>query len=107
MAQGHGQQRLTAEQRRRIEEEEERREAERAAELARQRALLGGLEQDTYVARRVRNEMEAQAEAQRLAVEEELARSGGVGDSNPYPLLVIGALLSAVLLGLVCLLGRG
>jgi hypothetical protein len=101
-----GQQRLTAEQRRRLEELEAQREAEYAAELARQRARLQEAEEDGYVTRRVRSQMDAIAEAQRQAEEEELARSGGARDSNPDPLLILGVLLSLVIVGLMLLLPR-
>jgi len=99
MSDGYEAGRLTPEQRRSIEDAEARREAEYAAELARQRALLQHGDQDSYVARRMEKEMQAIAAAQQEAEAEEQAQSGG-SLPNPYLLLVLGALLSALLLGL-------
>jgi Fe2+ transport system protein B len=98
---------MDPEQRRRIEEEEARREAERAQELARQRALLGQDEADAYVMQRVRQEMEAITEAQRAAEEEDRAQSGSARASSPYLLLLLGLAISAGLLYVMYLVGRG
>jgi hypothetical protein len=105
MEHDHDQQRLTPEQRRGIEEQEERREAGRAAELARQRVLLSATEEDAYVSRRVRREMEAIAEAQRDAMEEEARESDGAPPTNARVLLLFGVLVSALVLWLA--FGRG
>lgn len=103
----HPQQRFTPEQRRQLEEEEERREAERLAELARQRAVLAETEHDTYVIRRVEGQMAAVSEAQRREHEEELEQTGGGEPVSPYLLLGVGLLISVALLLLIGLLGRG
>jgi hypothetical protein len=98
--------RMTAEQRRRIEEEEERREAERAAELARQRALLQEVDEDRYVSRRMDRERATIAELNRQAEDETRAALGDRPGPGPYRLLLIGAALSAALLGLITWLGN-
>jgi hypothetical protein len=105
MEQGHGQQRLTAEQRRRLEEEEERREAEYAEELARQRAILNETAEDGYVIRRVQRQMEDIADAQRREVEAEEARSGGGPTPKSLLLLGLGLLVSVAILVVVFLSG--
>ncbi len=106
MAQGPGQQRLTPEQRRRLEELEDQREADRAADMARQRAAMGQDDQDTYVARRVEREMHAIAEAERLALEEEARESGAATQANPYLLLAIGLALSGLILAVIKLISH-
>jgi hypothetical protein len=96
----------SAAERARLEEEDERREAERAAQLAAQRAVPGQSSEDPYVARRVRAEMALRVEMDRQAIADE-EQAAGTSRESPWGLyLAIGVVIGGLLLALITYMNR-